>query len=313
LALIAMKKPTAILIAGPTASGKSKLALALAERHRGTVINADSMQVYCELRILSARPTEEEEARAPHALYGHVAGDEGYSAGRFLLDAARAIAEAGDAGRLPIIVGGTGLYFKALTEGLSPIPAIPTAVKERWRSQARSIGAPGLFARLVASDPETAARLSPTDRQRLTRALEVLETTGVGLSTWQQQRGQPLIDRRGALCLVAAPEREALYRRAEARFDAMLQAGTLAEVEALMGRKYTADLPIMHALGVQPLARHLAGDIGLEAAAALAKTETRQYIKRQLTWLRRNMMSWRSIDEQEMERVIAKDLSLIDN
>jgi tRNA dimethylallyltransferase len=308
-----MTKPTAILIAGPTASGKSGLALALALRLRGTVINADSMQVYRELRILTARPTEEDEARAPHALYGHAAGDEGYSAGRFLADATRAIAEAREAGRLPIIVGGTGLYFKALTEGLSPIPAIPAATRERWRTEAQRIGAAGLFALLAASDPETAARLSPTDPQRLTRALEVLEATGIGLSSWQRRRGQPVIDATGALRLVATPDREALYRRAEARFEAMLRADALTEVAALLARGYAVDLPIMHALGVRPLARHLAGDIDLEAAAVLAKAETRQYIKRQLTWLRRNMMSWRSINEQQTERIIADDLSLIDN
>jgi tRNA dimethylallyltransferase len=308
-----MPRPTAILIAGPTASGKSRLALALAVRHRGTVINADSIQVYSDLRILTARPEPEEEATVPHALYGHVAGDEGYSAGRFLADATRAIGEARDAGRLPIIVGGTGLYFKALTEGLSPIPAVPPAIRQHWRQEASRVGAAGLFARLAASDPDTAARLEPTDTQRLTRALEVLETTGVGLSTWQRQRGQQLIDQRSALCLVAAPEREALYRRAETRFDAMLKAGALAEVAALVARGYALDLPIMHALGVRPLARHLAGDIDVEQAIALAKTETRQYIKRQLTWLRRKMMSWKMINEQEMERAVAGDLSLIDN
>jgi tRNA dimethylallyltransferase len=308
-----MTRPTAILIAGPTASGKSKLALAIAVRHRGTVINADSMQVYRDLSILTARPTPEDEAAAPHVLYGHVAGDEPYSVGRFLADATRAIAEARDADRLPIVVGGTGLYFKALTEGLSPIPQIPQAIRQRWRSEARRIGAAGLFASLAASDPATAERVKPTDPQRLTRALEVLEATGLGLSAWQQQRGRPLIDPASAICIVAAPEREALYRRAEARFDAMMRAGALAEVAALVARGHAADLPIMHALGVRPLARHLAGEIGLDVAAGLAKTETRQYIKRQLTWLRRHMITWKSMNEQEMQSIALEDLSLIDN
>ena len=308
-----MQRPTAILIAGPTASGKSKLALALAEQLSGIVINADSMQVYSDLRILTARPSPEEEARVPHALYGHVGGDEAYSAGRFLADATRAIAEAGHADRLPIFVGGTGLYFKALTEGLAPVPPIPPAIRQRWRTEAARIGAAGLFARLAASDPETASKLKPTDTQRLTRALEVLDATGVGLSAWQRRRGEPLIDIARAVCLLAAPDRDELYRRADARFEEMLRAGALAEAAALMARKYDAELPVMHALGVRPLARHLAGEIGLDAAAALAKTETRQYIKRQLTWARRHMISWKAIITQEMESLRDDSLSLIDN
>jgi tRNA dimethylallyltransferase len=308
-----MQRPTAILIAGPTASGKSRLALALAERHRGLVINADSMQVYSDLRILTARPSPEEEARVPHALYGHVGGDEAYSAGRFLADAARAIAAAREANRLPIFVGGTGLYFKALTEGLAPVPLVPPAIRQRWRAEATRIGAPGLFARLAASDPETASRLKATDTQRLTRALEVLDATGVGLSVWQRRRGSPLIDTAGAARLLAAPDRDALYRRADARFDHMLRAGALAETEALIGKSYDAELPVMHALGVRPLARHLAGEIGLEAAAELAKVETRQYIKRQLTWARRHMISWKAMYEQELESISTGSLPLIDN
>jgi tRNA dimethylallyltransferase len=308
-----MQRPTAILIAGPTASGKSRLALALAERHRGLVINADSMQVYSDLAILTARPSPEEEARVPHALYGHVGGGEAYSAGRFLADAARAIAEARAADRLPIFVGGTGLYFKALTEGLAPVPPIPPATRQRWRAEAARIGAAGLFARLAASDPETASKLRPTDTQRLTRALEVLEATGVGLSVWQRRRGEPLIDIARAARFLAAPDRDALYRRADARFEEMLRAGALAEAAVLISKKYDAELPVMHALGVRPLARHLAGEIGLDAATGLAKTETRQYIKRQLTWVRRNMIAWKSIDAQEMEMTGDDNLSLIDN
>lgn len=308
-----MKSPAAILIAGPTASGKSKLALALAVRHRGTVINTDSMQVYSDLAILTARPTREEEAQAPHALYGHVAGDEGYSVGRFVADAAGALAEARKAGRIPIFVGGTGLYFKALTEGLSPIPPIPTPIRERWRAEAERIGAAGLHACLAARDPETAARLRPSDTQRLTRALEVLEATGRGLSLWQRERATALVDPLRSLCLVAAPDRRALYRRAEERFDAMLRTGALEEVRALLRRGYPAHLPVMRAHGVRPLARHLAGDIDLAAAAALTKRETRHYIRRQLTWARRHMIAWKWLDEQEMERIVADSLSLIDN
>lgn len=308
-----MSRPTAILIAGPTASGKSRLALALAERHRGVVINADSMQVYADLAILTARPSPEEEARVPHALYGHVGGDEAYSAGRFLADAARAIDEARETGRLPIFVGGTGLYFKALTEGLAPVPPIPSAIRQHWRAEAARIGAAGLFAHLAASDPETASKLKATDTQRLTRALEVLEATGVGLSVWQRRRGEPLIDIARAVCLLAAPDRDALYRHADARFEEMLRAGALAEAAALIGKSYDAELPVLHALGVRPLARHLAGEIGLDAATGLAKIETRQYIKRQLSWARRHMIAWKAMHTQEMERVRDGRLSLIDN
>jgi tRNA dimethylallyltransferase len=291
----------AILIAGPTASGKSALALALAERCGGVVINADSMQVYRELRIVTARPSPEEEARVPHALYGFIPAREAYSAGRYMADAARAIAAARAGRRIPIVVGGTGLYFKALLEGLSPIPPIPEAVRTRWRADAPRLGAAGLHQALAERDPRMAARLRPTDPQRIVRALEVLEATGRSLADWQRTPGQPLLAAERAVRIVVAPDRRELYRRCDSRLDVMLQQGALEEVAELGALGLDRTLPAMAALGVAPLLAHLAGALNLEGAMAQAKADTRRYVKRQLTWLRRNMIAWRWLDAQETE------------
>ena len=229
-----MSAPRAILIAGPTASGKSGLALAMAERLGGVVINADSMQVYRELRILTARPTVEDEQRAPHALYGFVPGGEAYSAGRYAIDVARAIAQARSANRVPIVVGGTGLYFKVLLEGLSPVPAPDPDVRAYWRQQAGLRPAQELHAILNERDPATASRLMPTDTQRIVRALEVLETTGRPLAEWQREPGRPVLHEDETLRLQVRPDRTAHAAAIEARFDAMLSAGALEEVRALM-------------------------------------------------------------------------------
>ena len=299
----------AILIAGPTASGKSGLAMRLAEQLNGMVINADSMQVYRELRILTARPTAADEARAPHALYGSVSGAEAYSAGRYAADAARAIADARACGRVPIVVGGSGLYFKALLEGLSPIPGIDPKVRNYWRGQAGERPAAELHAVLSARDPEMAARLMPSDRQRIVRALEVLESTGRSLADWQRQPGKPVLPEQETVRLLAVPDRATQGAVIEARFDAMLAAGALEEVRALLALGLSSELPIMRALGVAPLAAHLDGGLSLEAATAAAKGETRQYAKRQLTWLRRNMIAWRCLDPQQMESFLALDFS----
>jgi len=307
-----MPPPRPILIAGPTASGKSGLALALAERLSGTVINADSMQVYRELRILTARPTPEEEARAPHALYGCVSGAEAYSAGRYAADAAMAIAEARAAGRLPIIVGGTGLYFKALLEGLSPVPAADPEVRAFWRAQAASRPAAELHALLSQRDPEMGRRLMPTDPQRIVRALEVLESTGRSLARWQREPGRPVLAEAETVRLLALPDRPTQAVRIDARFDRMLAAGALEEVRALVGLGYSNELPVMRALGVAPLAAHLEGALALDDAVAAAKADTRKYAKRQLTWLRRNMISWNGLTEQDMEKTRSENLSFID-
>lgn len=309
-----MPKPPrrTILIAGPTASGKSALALALAERLGGTVINADSMQVYRGLRVLTARPSREEEARVPHALYGFVPGEEAYSAARYAVDAANAIAAGRSEGRVPIVVGGTGLYFTALLQGLSPIPRIDPDVRAYWRARAMERPGTELHQMLAARDPLTASRLMPTDTQRIVRALEVLESTGSPLAQWQRMPGTPVLDERDTTRLLVQPERERMAARIEARFDAMVAEGALAEVAGLVALGLSWELPVMRALGVAPLAAHLAGKTGLEEAVTIARADTRKYAKRQLTWLRRKMISWRPVFQQQMESLDRLNLAFID-
>lgn len=308
-----MQSARAILIAGPTASGKSGLAVALAERLGGTVINADSMQVYRDLRILTARPTLEDEARVPHALYGFVSGAEAYSAGRYAVDVAAAIAEARGGGRVPIVVGGTGLYFKVLLEGLSPVPPADPQVRAFWRAQATVRPASELHALLSARDPETAARLMPTDPQRIVRALEVLESTGRSLADWQREPGRPVLREHETVRLLVMPERATLDAGIDARFDAMMAGGALKEVRALLALGYSSELPMMRALGVAPLAAHLTGALSLPDAVAAAKSDTRKYAKRQLTWLKRNMVAWKAIHTNQTEHSTASILSFIDH
>lgn len=308
-----MTRTTTILIAGPTASGKSALALTLAERFGGTVINADAMQVYRELRVLTARPAADDESRAPHALYGHVPGSEAYSAARYAIEAREAIAASQSAGRIPIVVGGTGLYFKALTEGLSPIPGIPEHIRTRWRQAAVEHGAAALHAILRDRDPAMAARIEPTDPQRIVRALEVLEATGSSLARWQEVPGEPVVDLAQSTAVVVSPPREELKRRCDDRFDAMMEEGAVEEVRALMQLGLAVDLPVMRALGVRPLIDLLQGRMIAEAAAEAAKAETRQYTKRQLTWLKRNMISWKWVYTQEMKSLASELYSFIDS
>jgi tRNA dimethylallyltransferase len=286
-------RPKAILIAGPTASGKSAAALELAVRIGGSVINADSMQVYRELAILTARPSASEMQLAPHRLYGTVPASEAYSAGRFLENAARALAEAEAQGSMPIFVGGTGLYFKALTAGLAAVPDIPPEVRNAWRERAARIGAGGLYAELRSRDPAMAARLRPTDPQRIVRALEVIDATGTSLAEWQEgSAAAPLLAPDTALKLVVAPEREPLYAAIDARFDRMLDRGALHEVRALVLLRLDPTLPAMRAHGVRELAAFLAGESSLETAIEKSKTESRRYAKRQMTWLRRFLQDW---------------------
>jgi len=302
----------AIVIAGPTASGKSRLALALAERLGGVIINADSMQVYRELAILTARPTAAELARLPHALYGFLSGREAYSAGRYAVDAAAAIATARGQGRLPIVVGGTGLYFRALLEGLSPVPAADPAVRAYWRQQAGCRPPPELHALLRQRDPVMAARLKPTDPQRLVRALEVLDSTGRSLADWQRQPGQPVLAAAATLRLLLLPQTATHAEAIGRRFEDMLRRGALEEVKGLLALDLPRELPIMRALGVAPLLAHLTGGLSLEAAASAAKLATRQYAKRQLTWFRRNMIAWKSIETKEMQKTTAEILAFIE-
>ncbi|MBN9071352.1 MAG: tRNA (adenosine(37)-N6)-dimethylallyltransferase MiaA [Rhizobiales bacterium] len=279
----------AILIAGPTASGKSALALELARRHDGAIVNADSMQVYAVLRVLTARPGEADLAAAPHHLYGHVDPAADYSAGAWLREAERVAEAVERSGGRPIFVGGTGLYFRALTEGLSAMPEIPRAVRERWRSRLREEGASALHAQLLRRDPAVAARLDPSDGQRIVRALEVLEASGESISAWQARRGAPLVDMASARALVLAPPREVLVERIDRRVEAMLSEGAPAEAEALLSLRLSAAAPAMKAIGVRELGDLAAGRVSREAAAERIKIATRQYSKRQATWFRHQL------------------------
>ena len=279
----------AVLIAGPTASGKSALALSLAERTGGIVINADSMQVYRDLRILTARPTPEDEARVPHRLYGHVDAGVNCSAGMWVGDAAKTIEEARTQNRLPIFTGGSGLYFKALTRGLSAVPPIPSEVRDDVRARLERDGAEALHAVLAQRDPVTAERLKPRDRTRIARALEVVEATGRSLTDWHRDGLPPLLPPGRVRAVFLAPDREALYARIDARFGAMLAAGALEEVAALAERRLDPLLPAMKAHGVPALIRHLKGEMSLEQAAEIGRADTRHYAKRQFTWFRHQL------------------------
>jgi tRNA dimethylallyltransferase len=280
------------LIAGPTASGKSALALRLAEQRGAVIVNADSMQVYKELRILTARPTEAEEARVPHRLYGHRSAVEAYSVADWLRDVASLIAAARADGPPLVIAGGTGLYFKALLEGLAPVPDIPAQIRDYWRTRGRSEGAETLHAELSRLDPAMAARLRPSDPQRIIRALEVIEATGRSLSAWQEIAGEAPLREGEAEKIYLSPPRAALYARCDARLDGMVEAGALDEVRQLMALGAPPDRPAMRAHGVPHFVAHLRGELTLEAAMERARADTRHYAKRQLTWARRNMMSW---------------------
>jgi tRNA dimethylallyltransferase len=278
-----------ILIAGPTASGKSALALALAERHGSVIINADSMQVYRDLRIVTARPTPEQERRAPHRLYGHVDAAENYSVGRWYDDVAAALAAIPHEARPAIVVGGTGLYFTALARGLAAVPPIPAEIRAAVRARLASEGAVALHADLVTRDPGAAARLRPGDRARVTRALEVVLATGRSLFDWHEENKPARVDLARAAKVFLMPDRDELLRHIDARFDAMIAAGALDEVRTLAARELNPNLPAMKAHGVPWLIRHLNGKITLAEAVAHAKLETRQYTKRQATWFRNQL------------------------
>ncbi len=290
-----------LIVAGPTASGKSALALAAAQEFDGVVINADSMQVYKELRILTARPSPVDEARAPHRLYGVLSVRDTCSAARWRDMAVAEITSAHRAGRLPIICGGTGLYLRALTKGLSPIPDIPELVRESVRKRLEAEGLPALYNALQAIDPAIAARLPPGDSQRIARALEVYEATDRPLSEWQAipAEGPPPGLRFSTILL--QPPRAGLYAACDARLDAMIAEGALAEVEALYRSDIDPTLPAMKALGVPDFLRHLAGDISLGQAVAAAQQATRRYAKRQSTWFNNQIVSDLSISAKYSE------------
>jgi tRNA dimethylallyltransferase len=290
-----------VLIAGPTASGKSALALELAQKTGGVIVNADSMQVYRDLRIITARPTPEEEARLPHRLYGHVDAAVNFSAGAWMADAAKVLVEARAQQRLAIFVGGTGLYFKALTRGLSAVPPIPPEIREAVRARLERDGVEALHADLALRDPASAERLKPRDRTRIARALEVVEATGRSLTSWHCEGLPPLLPPGRFSALFLAPDRDELYARIDARFEAMLTAGALEEVAQLAARRLDPLLPAMKAHGVPALIRHLAGEITLEEAATVGRADTRHYAKRQFTWFRHQLPEFAWVQPAEAD------------
>ncbi|MGA2290006.1 tRNA (adenosine(37)-N6)-dimethylallyltransferase MiaA [Bradyrhizobium sp.] len=289
----------AVLIAGPTASGKSALALELAQRTQAVIINADSMQVYRDLRVITARPTPDEETLAPHRLYGQVDAAVNFSAGAWVADAAVVLAEARAQQRLPIFVGGSGLYFKALTRGLAAVPPVPAAVREGVRARLEIDGVEALHAELARRDPAAAERLEPRDRTRIARALEVVEATGRSLTVWHRDGLPPLLPPGTFFAVFLEPDRDRLYAGIDARFAAMLQAGALQEVAALAARQLDPLLPAMKAHGVPALIRHLKGEITLDEAAEIGCADTRHYAKRQFTWFRHQLPEFQWVKPEQ--------------
>lgn len=291
----------AILIHGPTASGKTALSVALAKRLDGEVINADSMQVYRDLRVISARPSDEEMAEAPHHLFGHVSASERYSTGRWLEAAAPVIEDVQRRGKVPIVIGGTGLYHLALIEGLSQIPPVPDDVRADVNAIARSGGAEALRAKLSSVDPETAARFGQGDRQRLARALEVWYATGQSISTFQNKRSRPTLGADEWLGIALTPARARLYARIDRRFEGMLMEGAMEEARALMAQDLDPELPAMKAHGMPWLMAYLRGEQSAQAAAEAAKRDTRRYAKRQFTWIGRQFPFWPRVPSMSLD------------
>lgn len=286
----------AVLIAGPTASGKSRRAMEIASQTGGVVVNADSMQVYDVLRVITARPSMQDEARVEHRLFGHVSPAVAYSVAQWLADVDALLASADAAGRRLIFVGGTGLYFRALTEGLSAMPDIPAGIRDKWRRALLDDGPEALHRTLGARDPAAAARLRPGDGQRIVRALEVAEASGRSILDWQGDRSTPLVDAESATRIVLVPEREFVRANIDRRFDAMVDDGALDEVRAILALDLAPALPAMKAIGVPELGGYLRGKVTLDEAIARAKAATRQYAKRQDTWFRNQLgPEWRRI------------------
>jgi tRNA dimethylallyltransferase len=298
----------AVLIAGPTASGKSALALTLAERHGGIVINADSMQVYRDLRIITARPTPADEARVPHRLFGHVDAAATYSVGHWINDAARALDDTKMRGELAILVGGTGLYFKALTRGLAAVPPIPPQVRAAVRARLAAEGSAALHAELARRDPAGAAALKVGDGVRIVRALEVIEATGQPLAAWHRYGMAPLVDPARVIKIFLAPDRAELRERIGARFDAMMAAGALDEVRALDARHLDPWQPALKAHGVPWLRRAIAGEISLAEAVEGGKRDTWRYTKRQFTWFRHQLPDFAWVAPEDAAATVNKAL-----
>jgi tRNA dimethylallyltransferase len=303
-----VSKPEIILIAGPTASGKSALALVLAAKLGAEIVNADSMQVYRDLRIITARPSVEEARRAPHRLYGHVDAAESFSVGRWCEEAAAALAAAQRSARPVVIVGGTGLYFNVLTRGIAAVPPIPAEIRKQVRERLTSDGVTSLYTELKERDPGTAAGLKPGDRARVTRALEVVLATGRSLLDWHEDNKPAGLDAARAAKIFLMPDRTELLRRIDARFDAMMAAGALEEVRSLAARNLHPNLPAMKAHGVPWLIRYLRGEITLEQAVEQAKRDTRQYTKRQATWFRNQLPDFAWVEPRQAAAKIEAQL-----
>ncbi len=276
----------ALIIAGPTASGKSGLALAIAREFGGTIINADSMQVYEELRILTARPSNEDEALVPHRLYGFQSASDTCSAAQWSELAAAEMHSLWAEGRLPVLAGGTGFYFRTMTEGLNDIPAVPASVRQEVEAMRDDLGPEAFHAKLAEVDAGTAERLPPGDRQRMIRAMEVFMATGRSLTDWHEGAPRPVVPDARFLSVLLDPPRETLNAATDARFDAMLAAGAVEEAAALKALRLDLDLPAMKSLGLGELIAHLDGDMSLDAAVRGAKQATRRFAKRQQTWFR---------------------------
>lgn len=273
-------RPRVALIAGPTASGKSALAIALAKATGGVVINADASQVYADLAILSARPSPEEMGDVPHRLFGHIDGAEACTAPRWAAEAKAEIAAAHDAGRLPVLVGGTGLYIRTLLDGIAPVPEIDPEI----RATVRALPVADAHAALSVEDPEAAARLAPADTTRVARALEVVRSTGRPLKAWQQHKSGGIGDTISLSPMILLPPRDWLMERCDRRFGLMMEQGAVAEVEALLARNLNPDLPVMRAIGVPDIRGWIKGDTELDIAIEKGRLATRQYAKRQYTW-----------------------------
>jgi tRNA dimethylallyltransferase len=302
---------TVILIAGPTASGKSALALELAAKLRGVIINADSMQVYRDLRIITARPSPDEEKLAPHRLYGHVDAAENYSVGRWFGEAAAALADTLGKGQPAIMAGGTGLYFSTLTRGIAAVPPVPAQIRREVRGWLAAEGVAALHAELSMRDPATAARLKPGDRARITRALEVVLATGRSLTQWHEDNTPARVDLAAATKVFLMPKRDELGLRIDARFDAMMAAGALEEVRALAARNLDPNLPAMKAHGVPWLIRHLKGEIPMAEAVEQSKRDTRRYTKRQATWFRNQLPQFEWVEPQHAAAALEAQLDRI--
>ena len=295
--------PKVIIVAGPTAAGKSALGLAIAEAFNGVIINADSQQRYADLRILTSRPSPADEARVPHRLFGDLGPAEVGSAAGWAVQAAAEIQSVTAEGKLPVLVGGTGLYFRALQEGLADMPAVPAEIRAGAKTLRDEIGPEAFHAQLALRDPVIAARLNPADSQRILRAWEVVEATGTPLSVWQQAAGTPPLAA-SYFSLLMLPPRADLYAACDARFVAMVEGGGLAEVQALRDRGVDLGQGIGKALGVSDLASALDGAHPLGVAVRLAQTATRQYAKRQMTWFRNQFHADFTLSEKLSERLL---------